>query len=423
MIQEQRKKYYHHIKEIAENNDLVLKSKDYINSDTPLTFKCNHCNNDINDTWRRIRGRGNIVKCSYCFPDKTKEDYHNEIKDIIELKGGKLLSDEYINARTKVLVECDKGHIWLVTSNDLKSGYWCKRCFIEDRRKKIYEEIMNIVDNKGGKLHSIKFRGKHKSAIAKITCENGHTINIRTDSIKLGKWCLKCFLDKDKKYKLLKEFIKSKGGKLLSEEYIHSHSKVLVECNKGHRWLVTPTNLKSGTWCPECSNGKYEKIIRWYFEQIFSYIKGFSIKFPVTMICDIINFKAFKEMPIRYRGLHIELMHFDGYSVVEINGIIFKIAFEYNGEQHYKFPNIFHDDTKEGKIKYERQILLDEYKKWICSKKRVNIILIEIPFSISPRMDNPIKIQESIIKIIEKNLKINLKHKIPIFDYRYNELN
>lgn len=97
----------------------------------------------------------------------------------------------------------------------------------------------------------------------------------------------------------------------ISEEYIHYHSRVLVECGKGHRWLVTPTNIKSGTWCPECSKGRYEKITRWYFEQIFSYITGLNIKFPNTMIYDVINLEDLGVIPRKFKDLHFELMHLE----------------------------------------------------------------------------------------------------------------
>ena len=36
-----------------------------------------------------------------------------------------------------------------------------------------------------------------------------------------------------------------------------------------HLFERRPTNLKRGDWCPVCSQGKFEKICRGFFEEIF----------------------------------------------------------------------------------------------------------------------------------------------------------
>jgi len=51
------------------------------------------------------------------------------------------------------------------------------------------------------------------------------------------------------------------------------------------------------------------------------------------------------------------------------------VACEYNGEQHYKFPNTFHKSRKE----FDAQIRRDEHKRKCCKKE--NILLIEIPYT------------------------------------------
>lgn len=61
------------------------------------------------------------------------------IDDCIEIarnKGGKCLSDIYININTPMLWECGKGHVWKARLNDIKNGnQWCPIC-AKDRRKK-----------------------------------------------------------------------------------------------------------------------------------------------------------------------------------------------------------------------------------------------------------------------------------------------
>ena len=47
----------------------------------------------------------------------------------------------------------------------------------------------------------------------------------------------------------------SRGGKLISTNYINAHQKLKWKCSKGHIWLAKQTNIKSGNqWCPVCAN-------------------------------------------------------------------------------------------------------------------------------------------------------------------------
>lgn len=53
-----------------------------------------------------------------------------------------------------------------------------------------------------------------------------------------------------------------------------------------------------------------------------------------------------------------------------------KIAFEYNGEQHYTFPNTFHKTEED----FQKQVANDKFKAKKC--KELGIHLIEIPYTV-----------------------------------------
>lgn len=59
------------------------------------------------------------------------------------------------------------------------------------------------------------------------------------------------------------------------------------------------------------------------------------------------------------------------------------IAIEYNGEQHYRFPNYFHKNNEEGYAKYLRQCQYDDLKPDLCNKQ--NVYLITVPYTIHRR--------------------------------------
>jgi tRNA(Arg) A34 adenosine deaminase TadA len=63
-----------------------------------------------------------------------------KLQSLAEQQGGKCLSKEYINSKTKLLWKCAKGHEWQAAPSSIKSGQWCPICAVkiqtETRRKK-----------------------------------------------------------------------------------------------------------------------------------------------------------------------------------------------------------------------------------------------------------------------------------------------
>lgn len=118
-----------------------------------------------------------------------QQRHYNEICTIVQSKGGKILSDRYINTKTHVLVECQYGHQWMATPSNLKTGYYCRTCMT----------------------------GKHNS-----------------------------------KEKFL-QMVELKGGKILGN-YVGNDIHVHIVCEIGHNWMSTPCHIKEGHWCPDCAD-------------------------------------------------------------------------------------------------------------------------------------------------------------------------
>lgn len=93
-----------------------------------------------------------------------------------------------------------------------------------------------------------------------------------------------------------------------------------------------------------------------------------------------------------------------------------KIAFEYNGPQHYKFIKHYHKTFQS----FVDQLTRDEIKKDLCDKK--DIILIIIPYNIKPN-----KMQDYIIKEfnrltgrdIKKEYKQKMGKNMPKFNHNH----
>lgn len=207
----------------------------------------------------------------------------NFIKEFSKTKGGECLSNEYINNRTKMRWKCSCGYEW------------------EARWYSIYNQ---------------------------------------------GTWCPKD-AGKRKTIEDCVEEAKRWNGICLSEKYINSTTPLQYKCDNGHIFNLTPEQVKSGTWCPECNASVGERITRGLFERIFS--------------CE---FKKVRPDTLRNEEGH--KLELDGYNED------LKLAFEYQGYQHYRYIQHFHKDETTF-IKRQRD---DEKKVEWCEKNKITLIVI-----------------------------------------------
>lgn len=234
----------HHL--AAERNGKCL-SKKIINQRTKLTWQCEH-GHTWQSTYRTVK-RG-----AWC-PECAGKPIHT-IKDMQQLaakRNGKCLSDKYINIKTKLTWQCEKGHVWQSAPRNIKRGYWCPECV--NIKLKI-EDMHEIAMQRNGKCLSDKYENNK----VKLTwqCENGHVWKSPPNLIKKGGWCPECA----KKYSFFKttngmhKFAKLKNGKCLSDKYVNSMTPLKWQCEHGHTWEATPKQVKRGEWCPECAKQK-----------------------------------------------------------------------------------------------------------------------------------------------------------------------
>lgn len=140
--------------------------------------------------------------------------------------------------------------------------------------------------------------------------------------------------------------IESKGGKMLSP-YVGASIKILIQCQfPSHPpWLVVPTGITSkGSWCPLCGKENIaEEICR------LAFIEAFCALFERT--------RKLKCM----QGLEL-----DGYNDE------LKLAFEYNGRQHYMQIDMFHKNSNIFLAQQKR----DRLKAQLCLENGIELVVI-----------------------------------------------
>jgi hypothetical protein len=112
-----------------------------------------------------------------------------EMRDLAIVRGGKCLSIEYVDSKSKLLWQCARGHQWQALPSSVVQGSWCPACAHNQR---------------------------------------------------LG---LSEFHD----------LAASRGGECLSCTYVNERTHLRWRCAEGHRWNATPEKVKRGSWCPTCA--------------------------------------------------------------------------------------------------------------------------------------------------------------------------
>lgn len=162
---------------------------------------------------------------------------------------------------------------------------------------------------------------------------------------------------------IVREIIENHGGKLLTEEYLNSRQKFEIKCSVGHIFYKKYSKIEDGYWCPMCNANCGEAITR---EILCIY---FGVTFP------------------KVRPKWLEGLELDGYNEN------LKLAFEYDGQQHYKYIEKFHVTFENFIHQKERDIR----KNKLC--KENNVILIRVPYIIKNTKIAGIYVKYLIIKL------------------------
>jgi hypothetical protein len=216
-----------------------------------------YVNNYIKLLWECAKGHqwqappSNIKQGHWC-PEcaGTMRSSIEEMCELARQRGGKCLSDIYVNAHTKLLWECAKGHQWSATSNNIKRGEWCAYCY--GNINLTIEQMRQLAQERGGKCLSDAYVNADTKLLWE--CAKGHQWQATPYHIKnRNSWCPECAGTKRSTIEEMRELARQRGGKCLSDNYVSTHTKLLWECAEGHQWQAIPSNIKRGSWCPYCA--------------------------------------------------------------------------------------------------------------------------------------------------------------------------
>ena len=264
-----KKLTYEEVREYMKNFGYILLSNEYENSRNKLLVECPLGHKYKVGFSDFKKGR----RCPHCYNNRRGNNCKlefEEVKNVIESFGYKLLSDSYKNNLTKLLIECPKGHSFKMRYGGFQQGYRCPKC--QGVYKESYQEIKKHIESFGCELLSTECKNVKEKI--KLKCTKGHEYEVAYGNFKYQhQRCPYCSGVAKLSYEDVKEYIESFKYQLLSTEYVNNKAKILIECSEGHKYETCFHNFKQGHRCPICNISKGErKIIDWLDKYNIKYV-------------------------------------------------------------------------------------------------------------------------------------------------------
>ena len=236
---------------IAESHEGKCLSKEYINCDIPMLWKCNK-NHQWNCSFRSVKNRHSW--CPYCTNRKLNISV---AKELAYAKNGICISNNYVSSNSPLLWECQNNHQFRLSLSNVKNkGNWCRKCM-----KLGLEFTQKLANKRGGMCISSSYHNRRTPLSWK--CSEGHLWFARIDSIQRGTWCPHCVGKSEKlDIEYAKELARSRNGEYLSNVYINYTMHLRWRCFKSHEWLASISGIKNkNSWCPHCVSTKFDLTI------------------------------------------------------------------------------------------------------------------------------------------------------------------
>lgn len=101
----------------------------YTNAHTNWKCECLVCGSIVSPKYATVQSRG--AGCKTCRYRKIREHHvftMKDVLDVVEKRGGKVVSTEYVNSESPMDFECSLGHRFTNRFSHIKRGQWCPTC-------------------------------------------------------------------------------------------------------------------------------------------------------------------------------------------------------------------------------------------------------------------------------------------------------
>lgn len=145
-----------------------------------------------------------------------------DMQAIAKKRGGRCLSKKYVNNKTKLEWQCEKGHVWKATPDSISRISWCPVCSKAEagkRRRQTIEEMQELAKSKGFECLSSEYKSAKENL--KWRCAKGHVWLATPDRAKnKDQWCKICAKEERKLKAMIKRKCEQCGNTFYVRPYV-----------------------------------------------------------------------------------------------------------------------------------------------------------------------------------------------------------
>ncbi|TYZ56824.1 hypothetical protein C2I33_00335 [Ralstonia solanacearum] len=120
---------------------------------------------------------------------KTDPEGLFRLRTAAQAQGGDCLDEVYLGQSARYRFQCKEGHVWKTAGQNVLNGGWCRACYNESRRLGI-ESMQAVARERGGRCLSETYINKSRRLTWE--CHHGHVWQTSPRSIFAGHWCPSC---------------------------------------------------------------------------------------------------------------------------------------------------------------------------------------------------------------------------------------
>ena len=385
-------------------------SEEYQNTTLPLHWQC-ACGHQWKASLSSVKTQKTwCPKCAKARRNSSRTSANIDAAHAAaEALGGRCLSQQCTSARERLEWQCSAGHVWMATYNAVKNQQtWCPYCACL-RRTLAPVDLQQLADSRRGRCLSQSFKGSRTPLLWQ--CAQGHIWKASVHAILHGgRWCFKCATAAttvDTLIEIAKQLASERGGLCISDSCIGARVPLMWRCRDGHEWSASLGKVRHGLWCPWCDGRRLsmedaKSLAEEHGGMCLS--KTFvSSSIPLWWRCaqghewkaalgDMRNKRSwcpcckwkrqeatrqiFEDIfqdqfpPARPRFLRGD----SGY-LLQLDGFCprLKLAFEYNGKQHYCAAHYWHSHQKAS---FEALQERDQQKATLCRSAGIRLVVV-----------------------------------------------
>jgi ferredoxin len=180
--------------------------------------------------------------------NSRQQHYYDILTQVAQSRDYKVLG-VYVNAQTKIQIQCSDKHIFEITPGHFKSGQGCARC-IGQCPVQVRQDFDSQATKRGYQVLGTYLNNHTK---VQMQCPENHIFDIRPHDFKRDNNCARCMqLCPIQAKENLYSQARTRGYRIVGS-YVNNRTKIQMECPMHHIIEISPSHFKTSEGCITCA--------------------------------------------------------------------------------------------------------------------------------------------------------------------------